>query len=128
MKERQTELGDHYRALTEPTKFTPTFPHIAQEKLVSYTLPFQELELPFYNEKGELITTLKLNTLFIPYAVCKAYEERPPLVHMAALLGDIPLLKRSIDVDNKSDIWVFNVRKCHLFNRVGFESGLTRPY
>ena len=128
MKERQTELGDHYRALTEPTKFTPTFPHIAQEKLVSYTLPLQELELPFYNEKGKLITTLRLNTLFIPYAVCKSYEERPPLVHMAALLGDVPLLKKAIDVDNKSDIWIFNVRECHFYNGVGFKPSLSCAY
>ena len=109
MKERQTELGDHYRALTEPTKFTPSCPHIEQDKIVSYTLPLQELELPFYDEKGKLITTLRLITLFIPYSVCKAYEERPPLIHMAALLGDVPLLKRAADIENRSDIWLFNV-------------------
>ena len=28
---------------------------------------------------------------------------------MAAIINDVPLLKRAIDVDNRGDLWEFNV-------------------
>ena len=109
MKERQTSIGDNYQALTEATKFTPTCPYIDEKKLVAYTLPFQEIALPFMDKHGQLIANLQLLALFIPYSVTKSYMERPPLIHMAALIGDVPLLEKAVDVDNRGEIWKFNV-------------------
>ena len=32
-------------------------------------------------------------------------------MHMAAIINDVPLLKRAIDVDNRGDLWEFNVEQ-----------------
>lgn len=55
------------------------------------------------------MATVHLISLFIPYAVRKPYDPRPPLMHMAAVLNDIPLLKRAVDVGNRGEIWSFKV-------------------
>lgn len=47
--------------------------------------------------------------LFIPYAVRKPFGARPPLMHMAAAQGDLPLLQRAVDVENRSELWNFKV-------------------
>lgn len=52
---------------------------------------------------------MHLLSLFIPYAVRKPFGPRPPLMHMAAVLNDIPLLKRGVDVQNRGELWSFNV-------------------
>ena len=110
MVERRTKLGDTYRALTEETKFTPQISLLDKEMRIAYTLPFQEITLPCVDSEGRTIGTLNLLSLFIPYSLRKSYLERPPLMHMAAVIGDIPLLKRAVDVENRGEIWDFNVR------------------
>lgn len=109
MVERRTKLGDTYRALTEETKFTPQLPLLSKETCIAYTLPFQEIALPCVDSEGRTVGTLNLLSLFIPYSLRKSYLERPPLMHMAAVIGDIPLLKRAVDVENRGEIWDFNV-------------------
>ena len=91
MIERQSELGDNYKAITEETSFTPDCPILDQKTRIAYTLPFQELVLPFLDSSGVEV------------------EERPPLMHMAAIIGDIPLLKRAVDVENRGELWNFRV-------------------
>lgn len=123
--ERQTELGDRYRAVEEETKFTPTCPFLDQNTRIAYTLPFQELVLPFHDSAGHPFAKVKLLTLFIPYALRKFYGDRPPLMHMAAIIGDIPLLKRAVDVENRGELWDFNVPVLG-FCDVGIESAFSR--
>lgn len=116
MVERQTKLGDTYRALTEETKFTPQLSLLSKETCIAYTLPFQEIALPCVDSEGKTVGTLNLLSLFIPYSLRKSYLERPPLMHMAAVIGDIPLLKRAVDVENRGEIWDFNVRISWLYH------------
>ena len=61
------------------------------------------------NEDGNVIATLELLSLFIPYAVRKHNTPRPPLMHIASLLNDIPLLKRALDVESRGELWNFQV-------------------
>ena len=65
--------------------------------------------LPLKSPDGVVIATIHLITLFIPYAVRKPWESRPPLLHMAAILGDVPLLKRAVDIENRGELWNFKV-------------------
>ena len=109
MIERQYEMGDNYKAVTEETPYTPDCPFLDQKTRIAYTLPFQELVLPFLDPSGVEVASLRILTLFIPYSTRKSYEERPPLMHMAAVIGDIPLLKRAVDVENRGELWNFHV-------------------
>lgn len=67
------------------------------------------MSIPLYQSNQTQIATLTVNILFIPYSLRKPFGNRPPLMHMAAIINDVPLLKRAIDVDNRGDLWEFNV-------------------
>lgn len=77
------------------------------------------MSIPLYESSHKQIATLTVNALFIPYSLCKPFGNRPPLMHMAAIINDVPLLKRAIDVDDRGDLWEFNV-----FQRTAWELGL----
>ncbi len=119
MLERQNDSGDKFSAVEEETPFTPHVSFLSREDCIAYTLPFQQIELdplnslqrsvPLLNDDGQILATLHTIALFIPYALRKPYGVRPPLMHMAAMQGDLPLLQRAVDVENRGELWNFKV-------------------
>ena len=65
--------------------------------------------IPLFTPENMIIATLRILVLFIPYPVRKSQGKRPPLMHMASIYQDIPLLQRAIDIENRGDYWNFGV-------------------
>lgn len=130
MEERQGKQGDHYAALTERTEFTPSVSFLSEEQSIAYTLPFQRISysirvrmtcsIPLFLEDHSQMVVLNAISLFIPYSVRKPYEIRPPLMHMAAIINDVALLKRAVDIDNRSELWNYKVSILYMNYDKGF--------
>lgn len=65
--------------------------------------------VPLLTSDNTILGTLHIISLFIPYSIRKPCESRPPLMHMATVIDDIPLLKRAVDVENRGELWNFRV-------------------
>ncbi|KAK8812274.1 hypothetical protein WA158_007508 [Blastocystis sp. Blastoise] len=103
MKIPEDKRYTQYKPLTEPTEFTPHFQFLTPKEQCYWTIPFQTIKI---NLSSTL--SLELNALYFSYACADPCDNRPPLIHMAAVYGDSNLLRQSIQITKIERDWVYH--------------------